>query len=547
MSIRPCLLPHTGSPASVVMAPRSPVALRRAPSCGLVPPFGLGHRALVVRYLLPTLGLVSLACAPAAPGTSGATETGGTSEAEAEAESEASGGSGTTTTGSSSTGDDTSSTSEATGPSEPALPIPCELAVVDGEAWLPQQLSFALPQSLIVLDPGDAEANTAARVMGVRLESNGSPHSEMRARTFELGGDWPDDVKQVASPLRLTDNGHYRSRMALLPGDGHRFAYLWTGDPDGYNDYDTFFSVLDVDAWAITDEVEVQSNTNASFVDLLLAPSGGRFVATYTTSEYDKILPGIASGFSLGILDASGAPLAGPAPLTEEGPYPGGGVRTFWAGDRLAVAIAQNECDESSPLCTPHAVVLAEPTNPDEDGTAVDDFAPTHVIDGLASTGPVSRPWAIDKFGLTWLLWHESEGTGASDPHRTLRAQVLDAGGDPLPWPPGAMTTTPISYVADQVMNSWPVTHVTEFGITTLHRTILLEPDELVSVYAFKIQHFDFEFQPLGEAMYINLTSYEAAYPGVAPLAHPRGLLLAWEEKNEEDTIDTRMMRLDCI
>ncbi len=222
-------------------------------------------------------------------------------------------------------------------------------------------------------------------------------------------------------------------------------------------------------------------------------------------------------------------------------------MRTFWAGDRLAVAISNNECYEASPLCTPHAIVLAKPTAPDENGLAVDGFAPTHIIEGLPNTGYLSRPQVIDKFGLTWMFWYESEGTGAYDEHRTQRAQVLDPEGDPIPWPPGSMTSAPIAYVTDQIMSKWPVTYITEFGITTFHRTILLDPVELITVYAFEVQHFDFEFQPLGETMYIHLESSQAAFPGVAPLAHPRGLALAWNETNEAEFIDTRMMRLDCI
>lgn len=490
------------------------------------------------------LVLLALACGPTPDGSSG---TSGASEGPTSSGSGAS--TDASTVGGTTTNTDTATSEATTGttgdPSGPPLPTPCALTLVDGDVRFPLALNFVAGTALRTLAPGDPDTDAPARVMSTRLESKGEEHGEFKARTFTVGAAFPADVQEESPALSLTKSGHYVSRMVELPGGGDRFGYLWTGDPDATNKYDTFYSVLDADAWSVDGTVEVVSGSNPDFVDLLQVPSGAEHLATFTTDAYGETPHDFASGLSLGVLDAGGNPLVAATALTETAPYPGGGARSFWAGDRVAVAIAHNECDDGGPLCSPHAIVLAQPTAPDAHGAAADGYTATHVIAGLETSAYVSRPRIESHFGLTWLLWYEGEGWTSADAHRTLRAQVLDGTGTPIPWPPGALTTAPIDYLVDQVQDAWPTVLVSEFGITAVQRTIHLDPVELDSVPTFEIYHFDFNFEPIGEPIYIALDSFESHYPGMTALAHPRGLLLAWDEV-VSDSRELRMMLLAC-
>jgi hypothetical protein len=496
--------------------------------------------------------LLALACGPAPDGesgTSGATEGPTTRGSETGTDTSTVGTAGSTTDDTTGTMGTMGTTGEPTGttgdPSGPPLPTACALARVDGDVRLPLELDFVGGTSLRTLDPGDPDSDAPARVLAARLETKGSEHGEIRARAFTLGAVFPDDVQAASSALAMTKSGHTSSRMVELPGGGARFGFLWTGDPRGTNKYDTFYSVLDADAWSVGGTVEVISGSNPDFVDLLQVPSGAELLATYTADPFGETPHDFASGLSLGVLDASGDPLVAATPLTETAAYPGAGARTFWAGDRVAAAIAHNDCDEVDPLCSPHAIVLAQPTAPDPHGAAADGYAPTHVIAGLETSAYVSRPRVEPRFGLNWLLWYEGEGWTASGAHRTLRAQVLDETGTPIPWPPGALTTAPIDYLVDQVQDAWPTVLISEFGVTAVQRTIHLDPVELDSVPTFEVHHFDFNFEPLGEPIYLALDSFESFYPAMTALAHPRGLLLAWDEATD-DAHELRMTLLAC-
>ncbi len=423
-----------------------------------------------------------------------------------------------------------------TGDGEPPMPVmpeACALVRVEGDARVPIDADSISALRLSVLDPGDPR--TPARVMTIQDETFGSAHSNYRARSFVLES-WPDGVLETRPSLPLTRAGHGASRLARLAGAPNRFAYLWTGDPDGTNQYDTFFSILDGDAWSVGGEVEVLPGTNPLFVDLLPSASSARLVSTYTTDTFDSTPKDQFSGFSLGILAADGAPITTATPLTARTPGSESAVRTFWAGDRVAVAMGHNACAGDDALCSPHAVVLARPTAPDEHGVAVDGFEVTHVIDGLAGTQHVSRPQVANELGLTWMSWYEGEDSSASDEHRTLRGLVLDASGDPLPWPLGDPKPGPIDFMVDTDMGSWPSLLVSELGITVVYRT---------HESTFEVHHHDFTFTPIGEPIVLELDSSLSQYPSMSLLGHPRSLLLAWGEQVRED-VSIRMVRLEC-
>jgi hypothetical protein len=432
----------------------------------------------------------------------------------------------------------TSSTSADTETGEGDEPMQqleaCALVRVEGDARVPIDPDSSSSARLTTLHPGDAR--TSARVMLTQYETFGEWHSNHRARSFVIAPPWPEGVVETEPSLPLTRSGHYMSRLVKLPDAQHRFAYVWNGDPDGLNDYDTFFSIVDADPWTVNGEIEIESSTNPSFVDLLQTPSTERFVITYTSADYDAPPTDDISGFSLGILDADGTPLVGATELIASTPEPGSAVRTFWAGDRVATAIGHNDCYVDDNLCFPHAVVLARPIAPDEHGAAVDGFEVAHVIDGLASTQHVSRPQVFVEHGFTWLTWYEGDDWVAVDEHRTFRALVLDEGGDPIPWPPDAPGSGPISFVADTAMDRWPVLLVSEFGVTVAFRT---------ADGFFEVRHHDFAFAPLGEPILIELDSTEANYPAMTTLADPRSMLLAWGEEVEAQIL-VRMVRLEC-
>jgi len=419
-------------------------------------------------------------------------------------------------------------------PPMPTLPEACALVRVEGDAVVPIDAHTVSGPRLTALRPGDAE--TPARVMLIEHEYVGDDrHGNYRARSFVLEQPWPEGVVETEVSLRLTNAGHSLSRLARLADGEHRFAYVYNGDPDGLNDYDTFFAILDTQAWSVGGLVEIESSTNPSFVDVLR--TGERFVTTYTSVEHDSLPDGELSGFSLGTLDADGTALVGATELTASAPSPGSAVRTFWAGDRVAAAISHNDCHIDDHLCFPHSLVLARPSAPDQHGAAVDGFEAGHVIDGLPTSGHVSRAQVFVEHGLTWLLWYEGDDWLAVDEHRTFRALVLDQGGDPIPWPPANPAPGPISFVEDTATRYWPVAFVSEFGVTVVFQT---------SDGLFEIRHHDFEFEPLGEPILIDLGGSSARYPGIAVLAEPRSLLLGWGEQIVQGPVSVRMIRLEC-
>lgn len=415
----------------------------------------------------------------------------------------------------------------------PLVPEACRLVRVDGDARVPIDADQVLGSRMYVLEPGTADA--PPRVMTSQYEVFGSAHSNYRARSFVLES-WPDGVVETRPSLPLTRDGHGASTLVRLDDGPARFAYIWTGDPDGSNKYDTFFSILDVDAWSVGGEVEVESSTNPLTIDLLRVPTSARFVATYTTDSFDTTPKGESSGFSLGVLDGGGAPLITATPLTQRTPLPGSGLRTFWAGDRVAAGIGHNVCGVDDPLCSPHSVVLARPTAPDELGLAVEGFAVEHVIAGLPGTQHVSRPQLTHEAGLTWMIWYEGTDETASDEHRSLRGLVLDTAGDPVAWPPGAPEPAPSPFLIDTAMDSWPGVLVSQFGITVAYRT---------SGSTYEVHHHDFEFKPIGEPIVLEFDGGGSSTPTLSVLEHPRSLLLAWSEQTD-GMVSVRMVRLDC-
>jgi hypothetical protein len=416
----------------------------------------------------------------------------------------------------------------------PPLPEACALARVEGDAILPLDSGAMTGVRAYTLHPGDAR--TPARIMTVQHEIFGEAHGEYRARSFVLESPWPEGVAEVGSSLRLTTKGHGVSRLARVADGEQRFAYVWTGDPDGLNDYDTFFSVLDAEAWSVSGELEIESSTNPSFVDILRTGSGGRFVTTYTTDSYDTTPADQASGLSLGVLDLDGTPLVAATELTARAPYPGSDVRTFWAGDRIALAITHNQCNADEGQCTPHTVVLARPVAPDEHGAAVEGFEVTHVFEGLPSTLDISRAQLSTELGYTWMTWYEGDDWVAVDEHRTLRGVVLDEHGDPLPWPPDSPAPGPIAIVQDTAMSGWPTVLVSELGITVVFRNV----DGF-----FEVRQHGFDFQPLGEPIFLEIEPGAGNYPSMTLLQHPRSLLLAWGVQDFSD-ISIHMVRLEC-
>ena len=510
-------------------------------------------RAPALLVCAPLIGAL-LACGPQAPGSDDDSSESSSSEATAStvasttlasttvASSETAGELTTgATTSAGATEEATGETSDSGAPPWPGLPEPCALApsaILD----TPLNTDSVLGTRLYTLDPGGPGA--PARVMTVQRETVGDGHGNYKARAFELAATWePGAVVSVAPVLPLTHSGHYISRLAPRLDDPARLAYVWTGDPDGTNDYDTFVTFLDLDAWAIDGELELVPSSNPSFVDILRTPAHPRFVTAYTTDSYGATPVDRASGFSLGVLDGDGAPLVEPAVLTEQTAAPGSGVRLLWSGDRIAAAIGHNACD-AGPLCAPHSVVVARPSAPDETGAAADGFESAHVFAGLEGSGHVSRPAAFAEFGLTWLAWYESDDHVASDEHRTMRAVVLDDDGAPLPWPPGADAAAPVDFVVDVAMSSWPTMLVSELGITVVYRVVESDGDR--AQRTFVVRHHDFTMQPLGEPIILELKPESASYPGLAALAEPRALLLAWDGVSDTADIVLRMARLEC-
>ncbi len=419
-------------------------------------------------------------------------------------------------------------------PMMPELPEACALVRVAGDARVAVDADWMHAVSVTVLHAGDPQ--TPARVMTIQNEGKGEAHGNYRARAFTLGS-WPEGVSETQPSLALTRSGHAVSRLARIDEGSGRFAYLWIGDPRGDNKPDTFFSILDADAWSVGGEVEVVHNSNFSFIDLLRAPSSGRFVSTHTIDAFDTTPKDQASGFSLGLLDGTGVPMGPPTPLTSRTPAPGSELRSFWAGDRVAVAMGHNACDMQDPLCSPHAVVLARTNTPDDDGLAVEGFESTLVIEGRADTQHISRPLVAAEHGLTWVTWYEGEDPSSSNAHRTFRGLVLDASGDPLAWPPDDPAPGAIEFLVDTDMASWPSLRVSDLGITA----VVPRHDS-----TYEVRHHDFGFRPLGEPIVIELPGAGAG-PSMVMLDAPRALLLAWSEQvGEEGAVEMRMVQLEC-
>ena len=437
----------------------------------------------------------------------------------------------------SSSADSSASTTAETGDGDPppVLPAACALVRVDGEArlQLPQVNNAPSTLRIQVIDAGSAQ--TPARILTIQDETLGDSHNNYRAHSYVFES-WPDGVLETEPPLRLTRAGHYVSRLVSLDDDANRFAYVWTGDPGGINAYDTFYSILDVFEWQVTEDLEIVASTSSGFVDLLGVPNSTRMLATLETNPFETTPDEMITGFSLAVLDIEGSKLAGPAPLTLQTPTPGSDMRTFWAGDRVAAAVGHNACGDGDPLCSPHAVVLARPTAPDEHGLGADGFAISHVIDGQADTQFVSRPMVSSFAGLTWVIWYEGTDWTGDDEQRRVRGIVLDAHGDPRPWPLEDPSPDPITFVPPTSMSSYPNVLVSELGITAVHRT---------QEQTFVLQQHDFAFAPLGPPIVLERDSHISLYPAMATLAEPRSLLLVWGEQ-VEDAASLRMLRFEC-
>lgn len=472
-------------------------------------------------------------CGPEAPGGSGESSGGGEVGGPTTADDVP------TSTSSTSGGDEQGVTDADSGGSGtdtgdvPAMPEPCVLVKVDAEVALPLDMDGAVgAQRLTLLSPGGD--GSPARVMTTVNEWFGDMHSNYRVRSFVVG-EWPGGVVETEFSLALTRAGHGLSRFARLADGSNRFGYVWIGDPRGDNKFDTFYSIFDADAWDVTGEVKLVAESNAGVVDLLATPTFTEFLATYESEKGDVDLDGEVSGFSLGVLDAAGVHVAEPVPVTLRSPAPGSALRTFWAGDRVALAMAHNACAVGDPLCTPHSVAIAHPVAVDEHGLAVDGYAVTRSFAGLEGTSNVSRPMVAAEFGRLWTIWYEGEDQTSSNEHRTLRGVVLDEFGAKLPWPADDPAPGPIDFLADTRMGYWPNVLVSEFGIT-----VGFDND----AGSFEIHNFDFDFKPLGAPISIALGS-GANVPGMAALTEPRSLLLTWYEGFDSDFVQ-RMVRLEC-
>lgn len=232
---------------------------------------------------------------------------------------------------------DASSTSDTDGDAQA-----CALVRVESDAYVQTGASGLSNPYLWSLDPG--APGMPAQVLMIQTED-----TELTARRIDLGSPWPQGV-QVGPPLLLAQSG-WRSRLAPL-GDG-AFAYIYNAYESGVG-FATYFATIDTEAWSVSDERLLLSNTNNDFVDLMSVPSGELLVATYTTDP--ESWPGYDwSGVSIGMLDIDGSSLAGPSELLARAPPYGSTARSFWAGDRLGFAIGHNDCYPDSPLCFPHA------------------------------------------------------------------------------------------------------------------------------------------------------------------------------------------------
>ena len=433
----------------------------------------------------------------------------------------------------------------------PALPPACAIRLHPDQPSVPIfDDESLLGGRLMVLDAGDRSSGRPLKLLALHSEHVGDAHPEYVARVYE-SPEWPE-LYPVGAPVALTRRGHAVSQLWPIDEGLRRWIYVWAGDPrGGENAYDRFASLLDLDVGAVVEErtLDIDQSKGAN---LFRIPGHPRFVLTTRTDDFGTTPNGMTSGDSMRELDMQGRVVAGPTPLTLRAPSPGPESVRFWAADRVGVAVSNNECDAASPLCAPYSVSIATSARVEGPGTAIENYAITHRVPALPDSAFVSPVSHTQLFGRHFVMWSEAPDSKDAGPGRTVRGFATDLRGDAIAWPADAGVGEASSIVADATVSSTPGVIVSPLGITVYTRDALEEPTGETRFF-FVLEHFDFELQPLGEPIVLDVGTRPAqAPPGQTGVARPGqvhlddGVLFGWNEWDGSDGQRMRFAKLEC-
>jgi len=221
--------------------------------------------------------------------------------------------------------------------------------------------------------------------------------------------------------------------------------------------------------------------------------------------------------------------------------------------DRVGIAVSKNECDDTSSLCVPYSVSIAKSSRVDATGTAIEGYSLAHTVPALPESTYLSAPVVYELFGRSWVIWSEAPDGSDSGPGRWVRAFVADPEGDPVAWPPGVPAGEASPVVANATVSSPPGTIVSPLGITVYTGDSTHDPATGETDYFFVLQHYDFEFQPLGDPVILPVGTRPPGAPSSQTGVFAPGrvvlddaILFSWNEWDGPDGQVMRFARLEC-
>jgi len=417
-------------------------------------------------------------------------------------------------------------------------PPPCHL--VSAGPIVPF-LSFAegrtdAPQ-MAVLDPGAPDQIARVAYQAVSEDAN-FWHPEVRIESVSVGEAWPDGVTTAQAPTLYGFDAHAGAELARAPGasPGLALAFYHGDEASGSPAEGVKFRSFDPVRWTAGPESFVDPDGEAIY-SLVAGRSvdagqyqGDGYAAAWRGAFGDNTEPKVA------VLDATGAIVLGPIPVTLPEPYPGRATDVVWSGASYLVATAFGACTPGGPPCAPASMVVTR-LQPSDGSLALASSV------SVIQAGNEPRRPAIAAYGDSiFLEWSERIPDDDEAP-RTVRLARLDPSGELLGSPETlADTAHPTAGIALSATSAGVVVMWGEAGDLAL-------PSSTPGHSRIVLHHRELSGAPVDPAMQIPCTAF-ASVPSLsaAALDHPRSLLLSWAATSEDpNKVDmTFLARLDC-
>jgi hypothetical protein len=409
------------------------------------------------------------------------------------------------------------------GGGEAAVEEPCLLQPAEPiELIVPPDRHAQAPR-MVVIDPGDATADRSARIAINTFVGGGNStaHPDVQLVGVQLGTSWPDGVAMEHGPDVFGFESHSWAEMANAPGGRPEIAIAWFSDPAQVGR--VAFRTLATDTWTMGASVDVSFDSE---VALALAPGAGvgplgvghagDGYAIALRETHDAGEP--TARANVAVLDASGAIVLGPHPQGGEAPYPGFSPSIVWSGQHYLIATGHLDC-ASSDCAAPLTLERIRPASTDYyDDSGID---PVWTLDPGA---PPRRPALNNLAGRTWMVWAQGD---PRDPDVAIHLLELAPNGEMLGRPGVVAEKVPAkSRVELQAARYGLVLVHIEDGDPTL-------PDGTLGRSHVVVQQVDPDSGAVSPPIIVRATLFNDYGPPVAaPLAHPRGLAVAWSGRS---------------